>query len=449
VFILILLINPDSPPESPWGFSRMLPPLGLAYIASTLEKAGFEAKIHDNYLLRSSVEEIKREVERLNPEIVGVSCNSVNYKRCLEISKAVKDTGLNCKVVVGGPHATYVPESILANSEIDYVVIGEGEQAMLELAKRIKEGASLKKIAKIPGIAYKSRAGFKRNPLKFMDHLDDVPLPARHMLQMQRYNRKIEFLDVEPVDIMNVIRGCPFNCLFCETKELWGPISRYFSPARIVEEVEHLTKTYNTKGIYFIGDNFTINERVVTEVCELLRKKKLGVEWICDTRVDLVSRNLLKTMRDAGCRTIWFGVESGSPRILQKLNKGITLEKAVEAFKLCKEVGIRTACSFLMGIPGETMEDMNATFKFAKKLNPDWCQFNIFIAVPGSKLYEEVIQEKLYSHRDGFVTYVKTEEFDYQSLLKIQKKFHKKFNRAPNRVLRRIWKRFSVMIRSM
>jgi radical SAM superfamily enzyme YgiQ (UPF0313 family) len=121
----------------------------------------------------------------------------------------------------------------------------------------------------------------------------------------------------------------------------------------------------------------------------------------------------------------------------------------VEAFKLCKEVGIRTACSFLMGIPGETMEDMNATFKFAKKLNPDWCQFNIFIAVPGSKLYEEVIQEKLYSHRDGFVTYVKTEEFDYQSLLKIQKKFHKKFNRAPNRVLRRIWKRFSVMIRSM
>ncbi|MEM2889264.1 MAG: radical SAM protein [Candidatus Bathyarchaeia archaeon] len=444
---MILLINPDSPPESPWGFSRMLPPLGLAYIASTIEKAGFPVSIYDNCLMRKSVSEIKNEVKRLNPEIVGISCNSVNYEKCVEISKAVKDVDPNCKVVVGGPHPTYMFESVLEHREIDYAIVGEGEWAMLELVKCIKQGANFRRISRIPGVAYKSGETFKMNPPKFIHNLDEIPLPARHLLQMDMYDRKIELLDVKPVDIMNVVRGCPFNCSFCETKEIWGHVSRYFSPSRIVEEIEHLMNAYGTKGVYFIGDNFTINKKVTREVCELLIKKELDVEWICDTRVDLVSRDLLKIMREAGCRTIWFGVESGSPRILQKLNKGINLNQAVKAFKLCKEVGIRTACSFLLGIPGEKVEDMEATFRFARTLNPDWCQFNIFIAVPGSKLYDEVVQGNLYSHRDGFITYVKTDDFDYQSLLKIQRNFHKRFNRAPNRVLRRMRRKFCAILK--
>lgn len=445
---MILLINPDSPPESPWGFSRRLPPLGLTYIASTLEKAGFQVNIYDNCLMRKSVNEIKNEVKKLSPEIVGISCNSVNYKKCVEISKAVKDVVPECKVIVGGPHPTYVPGSVLKCPEIDYAIVGEGERAMLELVRCIKDGATIQSIAKIPGVAYKIGEKFKVNSPEFIDDLDEIPLPARHLLQMNLYDRKFELLEVEPVDIMNVVRGCPFNCSFCETKEIWGHVSRYFSPSRIVEEIEHLANTYGTKGFYFIGDNFTINEKVTRAVCELLIKKELDVEWVCDTRVDLVSRNLLEIMREAGCRTIWFGVESGSPRILQKLNKGITLEQAVKAFKLCKEVGIRTACSFLMGIPGEKVEDMEATFKFAKTLNPDWCQFNIFIAVPGSKLYDEVVQGNLYSHRDGFITYVKTDDFDYQSLLKIQRNFHKRFNRAPKRVLRRMYRKFCAIFKS-
>lgn len=439
---MILLINSDSPPESPWGFSRMLPPLGLAYIASTLEKEGFQVNIYDNWLMRKSAGEIKNEVEKLNPEIVGISCNSVNYKKCIEISRAVKEADPECKIVVGGPHPTYMPESMLEHPEIDYAIIGEGERAMLELVKCIMDGASLRSLSKIPGVAYKIRETFRVNPPKFIANLDEIPLPARHMLQMNRYCRKIEFLEAEPVDIVNVVRGCPFSCAFCETKEIWGQVSRYFSPSRIVEEIEHLVNVYGTRGVYFIGDNFTINEKITREVCKLLIKRKLNIEWVCDTRVDLVSRDLLKVMKDAGCRTIWFGVESGSPRILQKLNKGITLEQAVKAFKLCNEVGIQTACSFLMGIPGEKVEDMEETFKFARTLNPDWCQFNIFIAVPGSKLYDEVVQKNLYSHRDGFVTFVKTDDFDYESLLRIQRKFHKKFNRTPDRVFRRIHKKF-------
>jgi anaerobic magnesium-protoporphyrin IX monomethyl ester cyclase len=146
-------------------------------------------------------------------------------------------------------------------------------------------------------------------------------------------------------------------------------------------------------------------------------------------------------MKSAGCRTIWFGVESGSPRVLEKLNKGITLQQAIHAFKLCREVGIKVACSFMLGTPGETLEDMYATLRFAMKLNPDWCQFNIFIACPGSILYDEVLEGGLYNRRDGFLLYVKTEDFNYESLLEIQKLFHRTFHKSPSRIVKRIVER--------
>jgi radical SAM superfamily enzyme YgiQ (UPF0313 family) len=282
-----------------------------------------------------------------------------------------------------------------------------------------------------------------KTPPAFVKDLDAIPYPARHLLPMHLYDRTLEFLDVKLVDVMNVIRGCPYDCKFCETKKLWGYVCRSFSPTRVVDEVEHLVNNYGSNGVYFIGDNFTIYKDKTVEICELLKKRKVNVEWVCDTRVDLVSRELLKKMRDAGCRTIWFGVESGSPRILKEINKGITLEQAIYAFKLCREVGIRTACSFLLGTPGETVEDMEASLKFAKRLDPDWCQFNIYIACPGSKFYDEVVQKGLYSHMEDFLAYVKTDEFDYDQLLKIQKRFSKELNRSPTRIFRGIKRRFS------
>jgi anaerobic magnesium-protoporphyrin IX monomethyl ester cyclase len=240
------------------------------------------------------------------------------------------------------------------------------------------------------------------------------------------------------VDIMSIARGCPFNCAFCETKKMWGNTCRTFSPDRVVEEINYLIDKYNTKGIYFINDNFTIRKNETVEMCKLIRKNKLDIEWVCDTRVDLISRELLKEMKMAGCKTIWFGVESGSPCIRRKLNLGVTLEQTAHAFKLCRKEGIQIACSFLLGTPGETVDDMQATFKFARKLDPDWCRFNIFIAVPGSVLYEEVMEKGLYDRVEDFATYVKTEDFNYESLLEVQRQFHTSFNKSPKRILRKI-----------
>jgi radical SAM superfamily enzyme YgiQ (UPF0313 family) len=201
-----------------------------------------------------------------------------------------------------------------------------------------------------------------------------------------------------------------------------------------------MISNYGTKGVYFVGDNFTINKKETLELCGLLKKSKVDIEWVCDTRVDLVSKDLLRAMKDAGCRTVWFGVESGSPNILDRLNKGLTLEQALQTFRLCREEGLQTSASFVLGIPGETIRDMETTFKFAKKLDPDWCQFNIFIACPGSNLYDEVLEKGLYNRRDGFLLFVKTKDFDYDLLLKMQKRFQKSFDLSTTRVLKKIRK---------
>jgi anaerobic magnesium-protoporphyrin IX monomethyl ester cyclase len=426
------------PLKGPWIHGRHFLPIGLAYVAAALEKAGFQVEILDNYLLEKSIDDVKLEIKRLSPEIVGITCSSATYSRCVETAKAVKEVLPSCKVVVGGWHPSYKPDSMLQHPEIDYVVMGEGERAMVELATHITSGKDERAVAAIAGVGYRKEEKMVKNAPKFISNLDEIPFPARHLLPMHLYDRQIEYLDVKPVDNMNIARGCPFSCAFCETRQLWGTTCRTFSPHRVLEEINYLMKNFGTQGIYFINDNFTIRKKETIELCRLITKNKLDIEWVCDTRVDLVSRELLKEMKAAGCKTIWFGGESGSPRILKKINKGVTLEQTERALKICREEGIQTACSFLLGIPGETVEDMEATFKFARKIDPDWCRFNIFVAVPGSALYEEVMQKGLYDRVEDFAAYVKTEDFNYDSLLEIQRRFHREFNRSPKRVLRKM-----------
>jgi len=426
------------PIKSPWGDPGKLPPLGLAYVAAALEKADFQVEILDNYNLKKPSEQVKLEIKRLEPEIVGITCGSVTYRRCIETAKAVKELLPSCRIVIGGWQPSYMPESLLQYPEVDYLVMGEGERAMVELANNITKGEDKSAIAKISGIAYRHKGKTIITPPTFIQDLDQIPFPARHLLPMHIYDRIIPYLDASPVDTMNVVRGCPYNCAYCETKKLWGSRVRAFSPPRVVEEINYLVQNYGSKGVYFVGDNFAINKKRTVELCNLIKKEKLDIRWVCDTRADQISRELLRKMKDAGCRTIFFGVESGSPRILEKLNRKITIEQITHALKLCKEIGIRIACSFMLGIPGETVKDMEATFKFARKLDPDWCQFNTYVAVPGSALYKEIMENKLYDRVEDFVTYVKTKDFDYELVSKIQKRFQMSFNRSPKRILRKI-----------
>jgi len=435
---LILLMTTAPPSNAPWYLGKKLPPLGLAYVAASLEKADFKVEMLDNYLLKKPTSKVKELLQQLKPKIVGITCGSATYQRCVETAKAVKETLPSCKVVVGGWHPSYLPDSMLIHPEIDYAVMGEGERAMAELATHITKGKNSKALSDIPGIVYRHNGTIAKNAPRFINNMDEIPFPARHLLPMHLYDRTIEFLDARPADVMSIVRGCPYNCAFCETKKLWGNTCRSFSPRRVIDEVNYMIDEFKTKGIYFINDNFTLKKKETIELCDLMKKNRLDIEWVCDTRVNLVSRELLRKMKEAGCKTIWFGVESGSPYVLKRINRDITLEQTETAFKLCREEGIQIACSFMLGFPEETRKDMEATLKFAKKLDPDWCQFNIFIAYPDSSLYQELLQSGIYDRLDEFLLSVKTEDFNYNSLLKIQRQFLREFNRSPKRILRRI-----------
>jgi len=437
---MILLMTTAPPLNAPWIHGRKLPPLGLAYVGAALEEAGFQVEILDNYLLGIPIDEIKQIVKKKNPSVVGIACSSATYQRCVETANAVKEVVPSCKVVVGGPHPSFMPETMLQHKDIDYVVLGEGESTIVELVNTITKEKNTSAINNIPGLAFRQGERIVKNAQNYITDLNQLPFPARHLLPMDLYARKMEYLNVEPVDTMNVIRGCPFSCSYCDVNQLGGRLCRAFSPQKVVGEIEQLIRDFGTQGIYFVGDNFTINKDRTLQICKLIKKRKLNIEWVCDTRVDLVSRELLREMRSAGCQTLWFGVESGSPQILEKIKKGITLEQAFHAFELCKEEGIKTACSFMLGIPGETINDMDATLKTAKKLNPDWCQFNIFVAYPNSILYKEILENKLYDRIEDFIIYIKTKDFDYEMVNKIQRRFHRSFNRTPKRVVNKIRK---------
>jgi radical SAM superfamily enzyme YgiQ (UPF0313 family) len=434
---LILLMTTAPPENSAWYLGKRLPPIGLMYVAAALEKAGFEVQMLDNYLMKKPVSELKQIVTRLNPKIVGITCGSATYKRCIETAKAIKEVLPRCKIVVGGWHASYVPDSLLENPEIDYVVMGEGENAVTRLATCIVNGNEPQAMA-LAGVACRRQGKNIKNPPKFIENMDEIPYPARHLLPLELYDRTIEYLNVKPADVMSIARGCVYNCGFCETRKLWGNICRAFTPQRVIGEIKDLQSRYGTKGIYFINDNFTLRKKETLELCNLMVKEKLDLEWVCDTRVDLVNQELLEAMSKAGCKTIWFGVESGSQRILQRIGRNTTLEQIETAFKLCRKNGMQTACSFMLGVPDETLKEMEASLKFAKKLDPDWCIFNIFIANPDSRLYQEVLDSKNYTQLDDFLLAVKTKEWDYDSLLGVQRRFFRDFHRSPKQIMKRI-----------
>jgi anaerobic magnesium-protoporphyrin IX monomethyl ester cyclase len=437
---MILLMTTAPPEKSPWGKPGKLPPLGLAFIAAVLEQNGYEVQIYDNYLLERTIEEVMSEVRRHSPEIVGISCTSLTYSRCIEVARAVKEVLPSCRIIVGGPHPSYMPQTMLDHMDIDYVVIGEGEQAMVKLAESILRGEKETVIANISGVACRIGGKIVKTAPEFISDLDQIPFPARHLLPMQMYERVLSYLSVKPVDTMSVLRGCPYTCAYCETWKLWGNTFRASSPQRVVEEIKYMTENYGSKGIYFVGDNFTINKKRTMELCQQIKNIRKDVIWACETRTDLISKELLVEMRSAGCQTISFGIESGAPAIQQKLNKNIDLQQVKQTFKLCRRMGIQTTASFMLGIPGETVNDMNTTLKFAKSLNADWCQFNIYVSCPGSRLYDEIISQGLYDQMYNYLARVKTNEFDYEMLVEIQRDFQRSCEKSAISKLMRVIK---------
>ena len=376
----ILLTTSAEPTLSPFFTNEKRMPLGLGFLISVLRNNGHKVFFIDNYLSPSDFLETNYLVKN-RIDFVGIYANTICYrdtKRMLYKIQKMREKGeWNGKVIVGGPHTSAALETI--PDFVDYIVQGEGEKAILDI------------------IEGKTERIVRAEPIK---NLDDLPMPAWDYFANLPYDFSVSWFPERPVFTMNTSRGCPFNCTFCSVGSVWGRRYNYFSAERVVEDIKYLVNKYQVKGIYFREDNFTLNKKRVIDFCNKIMNDKIKIKWVCETRVDSLDFDMIKLMHRAGCEAFYIGVESGSQRILDFLQKGITLEQTENVFRWCNEIGVKTYASFVVGVPTETPEERQRTIDFAKKIKATTCGFNVFVGIPKSVLYNYVLGNHLYEYID-------------------------------------------------
>lgn len=405
-----LLVNPIVAKDSPWADKIPTPPIGLLSIAAVLEENGYEVEVIDAELEKLDQLSLSKRIIDIKPEIVGITTDSCNINESLRVAKVTKNA-TDAIVIMGGPHTSILPDNVIQYPEVDIVVIGEGEYTMLNIVDNLSNQGSLKNCT---GIWYKENDKVIKNQrAERIYELDDLPFPARHLVPMEKYPRTYSISGLEePVDIINTSRGCPYDCNFCSSRIIWGSMYKTRHPSLVIQEIEHLIEHYGTKSIVFREDNFMVNHRRVSEICDEIKTRGIKISWECSSRVDQVESDLLKKMYESGCQAIWYGIESGSSDTLRKLNKKISLEQSKKAIRLSKEAGLKVGASFMFGVPGETLEDIDQSIEFIKELNCDFICYNHFCAIPISKMYTEVKEKKLIDSVYGDILFVKTDEFD-------------------------------------
>lgn len=364
-----------------------IPPLGLAYISAYLRKHGHTCYILDGIATPIGIDEAVALAGEY--DVVGVTVVSTYAMRVTELIQAIKKAHPRKPVVVGGPHVTVLPESLLERGA-DFAVVGEGERTMLELVDCLTAGDGC--VDDVSGVVFDNGHGFTdtgRRPL--LDPLDEVPLPARDLLPMERYRSSIARASQQPSHSMLTSRGCPGVCSFC-SKKTFGRRVRYFSVERIVEEFFVLRDDYQARDVAVMDDNFLSDPEVVLAVCEELKNRDLGITWSVEARVDNVSREILSALKDAGCTYVAYGVESGSQRVLDRMNKRISKEQIREAIRMTKEAGMSIRAYFMMGLPTETLHEMEATVRFAMELDVEVASFALFLPLPGTTEYRRSMQ---------------------------------------------------------
>jgi radical SAM superfamily enzyme YgiQ (UPF0313 family)/ubiquinone/menaquinone biosynthesis C-methylase UbiE len=393
----VILINPPYSKEDRYGkdlgkFGPLNEPLGLAYLAATLEQEGHKVEIFDAPALNLTSSDICNKIEVEPCDLVGVTMLTPMYTRSMEVIKALRKVIPPLKIVVGGAHPTILPEKTLhENREIDFAIMGEGEFALRDLVHALEKGERLDHVV---GLASRKDGQIVVNePSPLIENLDDLPLPARHLLPMTEYQMTKSRSRSGHAFTVSVARGCPFNCAFC--CRIFGRKVRHHSVDRIIQEINILVNDYDAQEINLEADTITLNKTFLTSLCDALIDSGLArkVTWTCESRVDTVTEEMLRKMKAAGCWQISYGVESGSQRLLDLIQKGITLEQIQDTFKFTKKIGISIRAFFMLGLPTETREESLKTISFARKLDARWSQFTICTPFPGTELYDLAIQD--------------------------------------------------------
>jgi anaerobic magnesium-protoporphyrin IX monomethyl ester cyclase len=377
----VLLINPYYPiSETP------SPPLGLAYLGAALENAGVQVKILDYVVYPYRRDALEAVLKEFKPHVAGATAVSMTFDHAKQILSDVKTIDPEILTVMGGPHVTFCAQETLETfANLDAVVIGEGEQTIVEFLGAVKSALNFDTVN---GIAY--RAGSKimtTAKRKRVKDLDALPFPARHLIPLGRY-RALGM----PISL-TTSRGCPHKCIFCVGRKMGGTKVRYHSAERVATELQYLANL-KFHQINIADDLFTANHRHCLAVCEEILKRKLKINWTSFARVDTVSEMLLSKMKAAGCTAVSFGIESANPAILNTIKKGITIEQVRNAVRMCRRAGISAYASFILGLPGETLQTIKETADFAANLQQEGLAygFHILAPFPGTEVREQADQ---------------------------------------------------------
>lgn len=374
-----------------------LQPLGVLYIAALLQREGFDVEVIDADIDGLSVQQTVGRILDGRPDVVGFSLMTPQLLTALACSSLLKQARPELPIVLGGAHIDSTKDDTFAMADcFDCAVHGEGEWTMLELCQNIRQygAGDMAMICEgVPNAIYRDAEGqVVVNPSRpFQKDLDELPSVDYDLLDITKYN--IPTMAGRYVISMMLSRGCPFKCTFCDAPITMGTKLRFWSIERVIQDIRRYKERYGVTNFVFKDSTFTAKKKWAFEFCQALIDAKLDIQWRCNTRANLVPPPLLELMARAGCYVINFGVESGHPEILKRIQKEVDLDEVRDAFERCRKLGIRTYATFLMGNPGETDETAQATLDFARSIRPSLAMFFVSTAYPGTPMYDEAIAD--------------------------------------------------------
>lgn len=447
----ILFVNPPLSLEERYGHlspgGSLMPPIGLCSLAAVVRKEGFETRILDAAALCLTKEDTVEEILRLNPRFLGLTAATVSIHSAGEVAQLVKSHNRGIKIFIGGPHITAVPEKTMKIfSGFDIGVVGEGETTIIELLKALDASNNNYDLTQINGLIFRQDGNLQVNtPRKYIEDLDSLPKPTWDLLPELKKHYRPSILRGYYLPATGIVtsRGCTGKCTFCD-RSMFGSKLRANSAEYVVSIMEELHLRYGIKEIFIFDDNMMLFRKRLEKICTLLIKKRLKLKWSCFARIDFAYPEGLEIMKEAGCRLIAYGIESGTQEMLDFLQKNITLEKVKEVIRWTKQAGLIAEGLFMMGVPRETNETMQTTINFAKSNPLDDIAVTIFTPLPGSKLYKEIDQfgrfdedwKKMSQHYPVFVPDGLTREEIIRFNNKALREFYLRPQKIPN-LLRR------------
>ncbi len=408
------------------------PHMGIGYLASILRKNGHEVYFFDCAILKEPYSEIVKEVENLNPDVLGITAVSAYYS---EMKKLAWMLGkLEIPIIIGGVHVTILPELSLREVGAEFAILGEGEITILELMNNWEDHEKRKEVK---GIAYiEEDQLIVTGQRDLIEDLDGLPFPAWDVINPLNYSIKDSYFKVKryPVGLIFTSRGCPHICSFCASCNFWRHKFRCRSPKNVVDEIEYQVREFGIREMQFGDDYFNHTKKHVIEICREIQKRKLDLTFSCPNglRIENVDEELLTIMKKTGFYSLTFAFESGSQKVLDGINKKLRLKRAVKILKLAKKLGYFINGYFMFGLPGETYETARRTMQLAKKLPFDALAFFLAKPLPGSIWFDDWVQNKDISKID----------YDWFHFLEIENKLEFSDGNHKFRVPAGAWREF-------